>query len=81
MQSLTTWERNNALVSQVHPDKPGADLLLHRARKWQPNVCDTSDVPCGSGWWVWRSCVGSECGRTVVVPILPEHDGEGVDRL
>lgn len=77
MRSLTIRESNNALVSQVRPDKPGADLQLHRHRMWHPNMRDTSDVRCGSGWWVCRSCVGSECGRTVVVPVLPENDREG----
>lgn len=29
-------------VSQVHPDRPLADLQLKRHRIWRPNVCDTS---------------------------------------
>lgn len=65
------------MQQQIHPDRPGADLQLHRYRIWHPNMCDTGDVPCGSEWWICWSHVGSQCGRPVVVPILPENDREG----
>lgn len=61
MQSWTTWECNTVFVSQVHPDKPGADLQQHRYGIWHPNTCDTSDLPCGSEWWVFLW----PCGVTV----------------
>lgn len=57
----------------MHPDGPGAELRQPRDRTWHPNSV-TSDLHCGSEWWICCSRVGSQCGRPVVVPILPEND-------